>query len=43
MALEKWSDIIVMPDDKLKSSEIVRPFIIMQPVYDCESKKAEKE
>ena len=32
-ALKQWENIVVMPDDDIKSSEVVRPFIIMQPVY----------
>ena len=31
-----------MPDEKLNSSEIVRPFIIMQPIYDSKAMKAER-
>lgn len=30
-SLKKWSDIIMLPDPEIKSGEIIRPFVIMQP------------
>jgi len=33
-ALKKWDEIVIMPNEDIKSTEAVRPFIIMQPIYD---------
>lgn len=29
--LQKWKQIIMMPDDEIESGEVIRPFVIMQP------------
>ena len=32
-SLIKWKHIIMMPDEKIESSEVIRPFVILQPQY----------
>ena len=31
--LQKWSKIIMIPDEEIESGEVIRPFVIMQPQY----------
>ena len=31
--LRKWKKIIMLPDEQIRSNEVVRPFVILQPTF----------